>query len=224
MRPIGWTRLVPNIAEDQQAIWLFPAKLAHRKYLVPTLAVVGATAALVAVDPIVSRYFATTNSFQALNKSLPGKGATYGLWLTPVALYATGFFRKDPYLRDTAMFAAEAVAGSEILTTIMKDLDRRTRPAAVGLTNSFSDGWFESKGKWYQGNGSFPSGHTIAAFAIATIVARRYPHQRWLPYVAYGVAGLIGISRITLLSHFASDVFMGAALGYSIGRFAVLRP
>jgi len=223
VRPIGWTRLVPNTAEDQKAIWLFPTKLAHRKYLVPTLAVAGATSALVAVDPIISRYFATTNSFQGLNKAIPGKGATYGLWLAPIALYATGFLRKDPYMRDTAMFAVEAVAGSEVLTTVMKDLDRRTRPAAIGLTNSFSDGWFESKGKWYHGNGSFPSGHTIAAFAIATIVARRYSHHRWLPYAAYGMAALVGFSRVTLLSHFSSDVLMGATLGYSISRFVVLR-
>ena len=223
VRPIGWTRLIPNIVEDQKAIWLFPAKLGHRKYLFPTLAVVGVTAGLIAVDPFISRYFATTNSFQDLNKALPGRGATYGLWLTPVALYATGFFRKDAYMRDTALFAAEAVAGSEILTTVMKDLDRRTRPAAVGLTNSFADGWFESKGKWYQGNGSFPSGHTIAAFAIATIVARRYSHHHWLPFAAYGIATLVAFSRVTLLSHFSSDVLMGAALGYSISRFVVLR-
>jgi len=31
------------------------------------------------------------------------------------------------------------------------------------------------------------------------------------------------VSRMTLSAHFASDVFMGGALGYSIGRFAVLR-
>ena len=45
----------------------------------------------------------------------------------------------------------------------------------------------------------------------------------WAPYAAYGLAGVIGFSRISLLSHFPSDVFMGAALGYSISRFVVLR-
>jgi membrane-associated phospholipid phosphatase len=41
--------------------------------------------------------------------------------------------------------------------------------------------------------------------------------------VAYGSAALVGFSRMTLSAHFASDVFMGAALGYSISRFTVLR-
>jgi membrane-associated phospholipid phosphatase len=41
--------------------------------------------------------------------------------------------------------------------------------------------------------------------------------------VAYGVAGLIGFSRVPLQAHFPSDVFLGAALGYAVARFDVLR-
>jgi hypothetical protein len=37
------------------------------------------------------------------------------------------------------------------------------------------------------------------------------------------VAGTIGFSRITLQAHFSAEVFLDAALGYSISRFAVLR-
>jgi membrane-associated phospholipid phosphatase len=74
-----------------------------------------------------------------------------------------------------------------------------------------------------RGHGSFPSGHTIAAFSIATVVARRYGNHRWVPYAAYGMAALVGFSRLSLSAHFLSDVFMGGALGYSISRFTVLR-
>jgi membrane-associated phospholipid phosphatase len=63
----------------------------------------------------------------------------------------------------------------------------------------------------------------MAAFSLATVVARRYGKHRWVPYTAYGLAALVGFSRITLSAHFLSDVFMGGALGYSISRFAVLR-
>jgi membrane-associated phospholipid phosphatase len=42
-------------------------------------------------------------------------------------------------------------------------------------------------------------------------------------YAAYGVATAVGFSRLSLSAHFASDVFMGAVLGYSISRFTVLR-
>jgi membrane-associated phospholipid phosphatase len=37
------------------------------------------------------------------------------------------------------------------------------------------------------------------------------------------MAALVGFSRLTLSAHFASDVFVGAALGYSVSRFAVLQ-
>jgi membrane-associated phospholipid phosphatase len=72
-------------------------------------------------------------------------------------------------------------------------------------------------------NGSFPSGHTIAAFSVATVISRRYGNHKWVPYAAYGTAALIGFARITLSAHFMSDVFVGGVLGYSISRFAVLR-
>jgi len=82
--------------------------------------------------------------------------------------------------------------------------------------------WFNGQGSWIRGNGSFPSGHTIAAFSIATVIARRYPNQRWVKYAAYGIAAAVGFSRLTLSAHFPSDVFVGGVLGYSISRFAVL--
>ena len=109
------------------------------------------------------------------------------------------------------------------MTTVFKDVDRRERPAAIGTSGNYSDTWFDSHGSLLRGNGSFPSGHTIAAFSVATVVARRYPHHRWLPFVAYGLASVVAFSRVSLSAHFVSDVFFGGALGYSISRFAVLR-
>jgi membrane-associated phospholipid phosphatase len=37
------------------------------------------------------------------------------------------------------------------------------------------------------------------------------------------LAGLVGFSRVPLQSHFPSDVFAGAVLGYTISRYVVLR-
>ena len=126
-------------------------------------------------------------------------------------------------MRHTALLAGEAVVDAEVLTTVLKDATKRVRPAAIRPTGNYYDSWFESSGSLLRGNGSFPSGHTIAAFSVATVVARRYGNHRWVPYAAYGMAGLVGFSRLSLSAHFVSDVFMGGALGYSISRFAVLR-
>ena len=97
------------------------------------------------------------------------------------------------------------------------------RPAGISGGGNYSDTWFESSGSLLRGNGSFPSGHTVAAFSVATVIARRYGNHRWVPYAAYGLAAVVGFSRLSLSAHFLSDVFMGGALGYSISRFTVLR-
>ena len=125
-------------------------------------------------------------------------------------------------MQQTALLAGEAVADCEILATFLKGTTRRLRPEAV--TSNYWDTWFDSHGSIVRGNGSFPSGHAIAAFSVATIISRSYGRKHgWVPYVAYSAAALVGFSRLSLSAHFLSDVFMGGALGYSIGRFAVLR-
>lgn len=223
-RPVSWTKLAPNIASDQRQIWTFPAKLGQRKYWVPAVAVVGVTAGLVALDPKTAPYFRRSSSFDGFNRAFSGRATDVGMIVAPLSIYAAGLIRKDSKMQSTALLTGEAIVNAEILTTAMKDVDRRLRPRDIPPVGDFSDSWFRDNKRYLRSNGSFPSGHTIAAFSIATVMARRYGKQhRWVPYVAYGAAALVGFSRMTLSAHFPSDVFMGAALGYSISRFTVLR-
>lgn len=66
--------------------------------------------------------------------------------------------------------------------------------------------------------GSFPSGHTSAAFAVATVQSAFHPADA--PYWYFGAA-LIGSSRVMLGRHRWIDVIGGAAVGYTSGRIAV---
>ncbi len=222
-REATWARLVPNILSDQKRIWLFPTKVARGKHVLPTLAVVAATAVFIKTDARTAGYFRRTDAFHGFNSVFTGQATEIGSWIAPASLYAAGWIAGDSYMRGTALLAGQAVADAEILTTAFKDIDRRRRPASYAPGERIVDTWFNSPGSWARGRGSFPSGHTIAAVAVATVFARRYPRQKWLPYVAYPLAALVGFSRVTLSSHFASDVVMGGAMGYSIARFAVLR-
>jgi undecaprenyl-diphosphatase len=64
-------------------------------------------------------------------------------------------------------------------------------------------------------NGSFPSGHASNAFMVAAFLSACIKRK---PFVFYGFAGLVALSRIYLGVHFPSDVFMGAFLGWGITR------
>jgi membrane-associated phospholipid phosphatase len=222
-RPVSWKLVVPNILADQKAIWLSPTKVAEDHNWIPALSIAGATAGLFTLDPYEGRYFHTTSTFQGFNGVFTSNATALASIIAPVSLYAIGLARRDTKMQHTALLAGEAVADAEILTTVLKDIDQRARPVTFTPHSNYWDSWFESKGSELRGAGSFPSGHTIAAFSIAAVVAHRYRTHRWVPYVAYGMAGMVGFSRLSLSAHFASDVFVGAVLGYSISRFAVLR-
>ena len=223
-RHISWTRVIPVVASDQKQIWTFPLRAVRGSHRTAVLGVLGATAAMIAVDPHETPYFRRTDTFHGFNSVFTGRATDLGAIAVPSALYVAGLIRKDSYQQKTALLAGVAVLDSAIVTVALKGATGRLRPQDVPVNGDFTHTWFKSKGNnWMRGRGSFPSGHTMAAFSIATVLSRRYPKHRWLPYVAYSLAGVVGFSRVTLSSHFPSDVVMGAALGYSISRYTVLR-
>jgi membrane-associated phospholipid phosphatase len=219
-RDVSLRKLPANFLSDQKDLWFFPVKLAHGEHWLPTIALVGVTAGLLAADPHDVSYFRRTTTFQGFNRGMNGTATTLEIGLVPAAFYVVGLAGKRPYTEKTALFATEAFADSIIVYGVLNAVTRRLRPSDRPTQGPFSDTFFHSNSVF---SNSFPSGHTIEAFAVATVIARRYKKHRWVPWVAYGVAGTIGFSRITLQAHFPADVFLGAALGYSISRFDVLR-
>ena len=226
-RPVSWKLLSANLIADQKQIWSFPARLMQGQNWTPTAAVLGATAGLVLLDPSEAGYFRRTPTFHGFNNIFTGNATAIGIGAVPASLYAIGLIRRDSKMQHTALLAGEAMADAEILTTVLKDATKRVKPAGFPASGNLSDSWFDMRRSpsysYLKGAGSFPSGHTIAAFSVATIIARRYRNHRWVPYAAYGLASVVGFSRLSLSVHFLSDVFMGGALGYSISRFTVLR-
>ncbi len=64
-----------------------------------------------------------------------------------------------------------------------------------------------------QGATSFPSGHTMSAFALYTFAALNLPRKTWISLTLLLAAVLTGFSRMYLLQHFLKDVLAGAMLG-----------
>lgn len=61
---------------------------------------------------------------------------------------------------------------------------------------------------------SFPSGHTATAFVAAEFLHQEYKNQSvWISIGGYGMATLIGASRVYNNKHWVSDVVAGAGIG-----------
>jgi membrane-associated phospholipid phosphatase len=223
-RDVSWKEVIPNILEDQREIWTFPAPLAQDHNIIPAAAfVAGAAATMAWADPPGARYFRNSHAFNTYNSVFATTNTLLVTALTPVPFYLAGMWKKDVKAKKTALFSAEALADSEVVLTVLKQVTNRERPISIPPNGRFSDSFWDGGRRSFTTSSSFPSGHAIAAFSVATVVARRYRDHRWAPFVAYGAAAAIGFSRMTLSAHFASDVLVGGVLGYSIGRFTVLR-
>jgi membrane-associated phospholipid phosphatase len=220
-RDVGWKTLIPNILQDQKHMWSFPARLAQGQDWLPTGIVLGSTAGLVVADPHISGYFRSHETFHGFNRALPGSVTAGMTAAVPISLLAAGLLRHDEKMKRTALLAGEAVADVELVQVVFKGATGRLRPADVPRGN-LSDSWSD-RSAFSRFQSSFPSGHALSAFAVATVVAHRYRQHRWVPFAAYGIASAIGFSRVSQGAHFSSDVLMGAALGYTITRFSVLR-
>jgi membrane-associated phospholipid phosphatase len=220
-REVSWKKLPRNILQDQRDIWLFPTQLAHGHHWVPTLVIIGVTAGLLASDAHTSPYFRQTNFFHGFNNGASSTITATETAVIPLAIYAIGLKRKSSYTQQSALLAGEAVADSFVVYAAINSLTRRLRPLDIAPNGNFSDTFFKSNKLLT--NSSFPSGHTIAVFSVATVLANRYKDHKWVPWVAYGFAALIGFSRVSLGEHFPSDVFLAGALGYAISHYVVLR-
>lgn len=64
---------------------------------------------------------------------------------------------------------------------------------------------------------SFPSGHTMSAFALFSFIAFVFPKKGGSSLSFLGIAVLVGLSRIYLVQHFLKDVYLGAIMGVLIG-------
>ncbi|MEP7382650.1 MAG: phosphatase PAP2 family protein [Gemmatimonadota bacterium] len=130
-------------------------------------------------------------------------------------MWAGGAVTHDDVVQNLGVESTQAVLLSGALTIGIKGLIGRTRPNA---SPDDPDQYYPGRGFFNASRASFPSGHTSAAFAVATVLSKemsaRFPRQKWLIRGAlYGAAGSVGLARMYQNAHWPSDVVTGAALG-----------
>jgi membrane-associated phospholipid phosphatase len=223
-REVTWRSVPKDVLHDQKGIWLFPTQLAKGHSWLPTLAIAGGTAGLLVADPHAMPYFRNhARNLDDINDVFDSPITTGEVVAVPASLLVAGYVRHDTYQVSTAILAGEAYADSAVVDLAIKAVTRRKRPSDVPVGESFNDTFFSGGKSPFKGS-SFPSGHAAGVFSVATVLATRYRNHRWVPWVSYGFATAVSFSRVTTLSHFPSDVFLGAALGYTITRYQTLAP
>jgi membrane-associated phospholipid phosphatase len=223
-REVSWSSLPKDFLHDQKKIWLFPTELAKGKHWLPTVAIVGGTAVLIATDKHTMPYFRNhQGQLDDVNDVFDPYITTAEVIAVPASLMIAGYARHDGYQVSTAILCGEAYANAAVVDLAIKAVTRRKRPIDVPLGQPFDDTFFSGGKSPFHGS-SFPSGHAAGVFSVATVVASRYRNHKWVPLLAYSFATVISFSRVTTAAHFPSDVFLGAALGYTVTKYAVLQP
>lgn len=172
----------------------------------------GATGVLIANDESV--LYQVPVSWHSTGRDI-SDACTYGSAAIAGGIYFTGLITKNEHAQEAGIRTAEATADSVIMYGVMKAAFQRQRPyTGVGEGKFFSGNWT---------NGSFPSGHAMFTWTIASTVAHQY-HSVPLDIVMYGLATTVSTTRVTAGQHFPSDVFVGSVLGYLIGNYVAHKP
>lgn len=119
-----------------------------------------------------------------------------------------------PRRRAWLLFWSPALAG--LAAEVLKITIRRERPGLHDGLYGFRD-WADRT--WSGGGLALPSSHTAVAFGGAAILAHLFPRARW---VGYTLAAGCAVTRLMARAHFASDVVLGAAVGW-VAAFVLWR-
>jgi Capsule assembly protein Wzi/PAP2 superfamily len=201
-------KFIRNLGRDQKDIWTSPfkVKIEDLNWLVP---MAGLTAGMINADAEMASRVNPTNSFSQHAGTISNAGLGIALGGSG-GIYLLGKIRGDAHQKETGILATEAVVNGYIFFTVVKLATQRARP---------TDG--NGRGEFFASNSinnsSFPSGHATLTWAAASVLAHEYPGPLTKIF-AYGLAGAVSAARVAGQNHFPSDVLVGSAAGWLIGR------
>ena len=202
-----------HLFSDQAAIWTSPLHLRDSNAAGPAILVL-ATAVLISTDhEIMSKHFQDTSlGNHAITAS---DGLVGGFIAAPVILYGLGQIHHDDHASETGILAGESIIDSLAVDEVLKLASLRERPALDG-----------ARGRFFQPsvgfNSSFPSNHSVIAWSSAAAIATEYSGPL-TQIAAYSLATGVSVTRVVGRQHFPSDVLVGSAVGWMIGRYVVHR-
>ena len=188
--------------QDQKELYRAPFKVKNLKWDALFL---GTTAALLATDRDVMRdvprdYVDVSHNI-ALALLLGTSAAAGGTW-------AYGLKTGNRHADETGQLELETLANTFLIYTPMQFIAGRERPDEAAGNGRF---WVH-----HNFNTSFPAGHPMFTWAMASVLAHEYP-KPWVKVLVYGAAVSLSGARLTGRNHFPSDIWVGSIFGYLIG-------
>ncbi|MEP6922456.1 MAG: phosphatase PAP2 family protein [bacterium] len=204
-------RFVRNILRDQKAIWTAPFSVHQSdvRWIAP-LAV--SSAILFATDRHTAGKLLEPGDHRTrlrISRDISRGGATYTTAAVAGTFYLIGRTTHNARARETGLLSMEALLDNGIVTIALKTASQRQRPTTD-----------DASGEFFAGGSAFPSGHASSVWSAATVIASEYGrHRPLVRFAAYGLATAVSIARYTGQNHFLSEVLVGSAIGYGIGRY-----
>lgn len=195
-------RVFKRMLDDQKGMYAAPFKRSNINWDVLFLA---GTGALLATDRRIETHVPHSNFTLAQRTSNTGLISLAG---SAGAVWVYGIKADNLHAKETGVLEAETLANTFLVYAPMQLIAGRARP---------DEG--NGKGDFFQHhafNTSFPAGHAMFTFSMATVLAHEYP-KPWVRVLAYGAASVVALSRFRARDHWASDTFVAAGLGYAIG-------
>lgn len=205
------TKLGGNLLLDQKEIWTSPFHM-HKKDAKWWIGIGAITAGLIASDRHTTTVFENSPGQIKWAGRVSDIGAEYTLVPLTAGFYAYGALWHDAQAREVGVLGAESLVDALVVVSVLKTVAGRDRPDNPRMGE---------RGEFFEAGTSFPSGHAIESWALASLIAHEYKKRggKFVPYLAYALATGVSVSRFAAQRHYASDILAGAAMGWFIGRY-----
>jgi membrane-associated phospholipid phosphatase len=197
---------------DQKRIWTTPFRTS-RKDLKWWIIFTGATGGLIAADQHIEKAIPKSSTLTHLGNSVSYLGTPYTLIPIAATFYLTGSAGGNERFREAGLLSFETLIDVTVVQLALKSVFDRQRPNEGQGEGHF---WSSNNARY---NSSFPSGHAIQTFALASVFAHEYPHKVWVNVLVYSYAAAVVGARLAAHQHFPGDVVAGGAIGWFVGDY-----
>jgi len=198
-------KLALNIVLDEKDIFTSPFHV-NRHNALEWLVPIAITGGLIVGDRRIANTLENSRGQVSWGGRISNIGASYTLIPIVASSYVYGAWRDNPKGREIGVLGTETLLDSLIVVEVLKEVFRRDRPDD------------KRPGDFWAGGSSFPSGHAMESWSIASLLDHEFRHKKIVGITAYTLAGTVSAARIAARKHFASDVVAGGTMGWFIGR------